>query len=138
MDELTTTYWKITLPDEWWHEIDEEAVVIGDPDDVGELTLSILETEGTVSVDDLLAMQEDDSPAEVTAVTVDEFPGFYRAYTDEEGSWREWVIACEQWIAYITYFCEAENKGLDDALIDEILSTLSFRSLDNINQEGES
>lgn len=134
MEELTTTYWKLSLPDEWWHEIDEEAVVIGDPDEVGELTLSILVTEDTVSVSDLQAMQEDDSSTEMTPVTIDEYPGFYRSYIDEEGSWREWVIACDKWISYITYFCDEENKGLDDALVDEILSTLSFRRLDNMSE----
>ena len=37
---------------------------------------------------------------------------------------REWYVAIGSVLLFITYSCDAENRGLDDAAVDEILQTL--------------
>ena len=37
---------------------------------------------------------------------------------------REWYVSCGALLLFITYSCDEENGGMDDAAVDEILDTL--------------
>ena len=60
------------------------------------------------------------------SVTVASLRGISFVYDDrDEGvAWREWYLAQDDLLLYITYNTDLENKGLDDAVVDEILATL--------------
>lgn len=118
----------LDLPEEWSAEQDEETVVVTDEDGVGALEVTVLE-------------YEDDSPMEVAAlaaqlmpeglagrdVRIGDFDGLYFEYQDEGDAVREWVVQCGQRTLLVTYSCDIEDAGMDDAIVDEILETLSVK-----------
>ena len=53
------------------------------------------------------------------------FRGVVTDYTDGEDALREWYLACGPLLLFITYCCDCENRGLDEAAVDEILATLN-------------
>jgi len=58
------------------------------------------------------------------AVSAGVASGLLFAYDDEDGAWREWYLGCHSLLIYITYNTPEEHKGLDDAMVDDIISTL--------------
>ena len=43
---------------------------------------------------------------------------------EEGAAIREWYIAHEALLLFITYSCDEDNAGMDDAAVNEILDTL--------------
>ncbi len=127
MNILETEWWSIGIPSEWWTEQEEELVVIGDSDDVGCIEISTLQKD-----------DGDFAKAEVTAIAVEngepswkwlpqqlgEFGGCGTSYCEEGTAVREWCVAAGPVLLFITYSCDLENQGMDDAAVDEILQTL--------------
>ena len=42
----------------------------------------------------------------------------------EDAAIREWYVADGPMLLFITYSCDEENRGMDDAAVDELLDTL--------------
>ena len=57
-------------------------------------------------------------------VDLGDFRGLACQYVEEEAALREWCVACDGLALFITYSCELENQGIDDAAVDELLDTL--------------
>jgi hypothetical protein len=57
-------------------------------------------------------------------VTLGEFSGVSSGYVVEETAVREWYVANGALLLFITYSCDEENRGMDDAAVDELLDTL--------------
>jgi hypothetical protein len=57
-------------------------------------------------------------------VTLGEFSGVSSRYVEEEAAVREWYVSNGSLLLFITYSCDEENGGMDDAAVDEILDTL--------------
>ena len=53
-----------------------------------------------------------------------DFSGVGGDYVEEDTAVREWYVANGAVLLFITYSCEAENGGMDDAAVDELLDTL--------------
>ena len=60
-----------------------------------------------------------------SSVRVGDFSGIQGAFTEDDAAIREWYVANGAMLLYITYSCDRENSGLDDAAVDEILGTLA-------------
>ena len=128
MHTVETDWWLLDLPEEWTAEQDDETVVIVDEDGVGALEITMLE-------------YEDDSPMEVNAlarqlmpddvvgqpVTLGDFSGLGFQYQDEGDAVREWIVQRDQRTLLVSYSCDADDAGMDDSIIDEILETLSLK-----------
>jgi hypothetical protein len=129
MHTVETDWWLLDLPEEWTAEQDDETVVITDEDGVGALEITMLE-------------YEDDSPMEVNAlarqlmpddvpgqpVTLGDFSGLGFQYQDEGDAVREWIVQRDQRTLLVSYSCDADDAGMDDSIIDEILlETLSLK-----------
>ena len=56
----------------------------------------------------------------IAAVT----PGDAGDYTVEDAAIREWYVADGAMLLFITYSCDLDNRGMDDAAVDELLDTL--------------
>lgn len=129
MHTVETDWWLLDLPEEWSAEQDEETVVISDEDGVGALEITMLE-------------YEDDSPMEVKqlakqlmpddvagqAAELGDFAGLYFQYQDEGDAVREWIVQRDARTLLVSYSCDADDAGMDDAVIDEILETLSLKT----------
>lgn len=117
--------WSLLLPGEWSAERDEDIIVIGDQDDVGVLEISELhKDEGEFNATDLSTLAENGSTLD--PVKIGSFEGGYTEFIEDDTALREWYLYTEDLLLYITYSCDADNRGLDDAIIDEILATLRF------------
>jgi hypothetical protein len=124
---LETEHWCLMLPDEWWAEHDDDVVRIIDNDDVGEIEITtLLKESGPVSPQEITAMSTEESPevADWKAAQLGAFAGVQGQFVDDEAFIREWYVANQNVLLYVTYICALDDGGMDDAAVDELLGTL--------------
>lgn len=127
MNVLETEWWTLAIPPEWWADSEEDSILVGDRDDVGCIEISTLHKEqgefdgNTVRE---IAQSESEQPLEWRTATLGEFSGVVSSYVQEETAVREWYVANGALLLFITYCCDEENRGMDDAAVDELLDTL--------------
>ena len=130
MNIVETDYWCLMLPPEWSAEQEESMVRITDQDGIGELALTTLVTapgESDQSAGaDLTGLATRESP-EITdweQARFGVFAGLHGRFQEEATQVREWYLNYGTVLLYITYVCDLEDAGMDDAAIEEILETL--------------
>ena len=127
MNVLETEWWTLAVPPEWWADTDEDSILVGDRDDVGCIEISTLHKD-TGEFDHQaiieIALAESEQPLEWGQVTLGEFSGVTSSYVEEEAAIREWYVANGAMLLFITYSCDEDNGGMDDAAVDELLDTL--------------
>jgi hypothetical protein len=127
MNVLETEWWTLVIPPEWWAEAEEESILVGDRDGVGCIEISTLHrAQGEFEQEEVrgIAGSESDSVSRWAATSLGDFHGWSGASVEEGTAIREWYVASGGMLLYITYSCEEENAGLDDAAVDELLDTL--------------
>lgn len=127
MNVLETEWWTMAIPPEWWADAEEDSILVGDRDEVGCIEISTLrkeegDFESRAAKD--IAQAESAAPIEWQAVTLGEFQGYSSRYAEEGTAMREWYVTHGALLLFITYSCDEENRGMDDAAVDEILDTL--------------
>ena len=127
MNVLETEWWSMALPPEWWADSEEDSILVGDRDDVGCIEISTLhKDEGafdSVSVQ-AIALSESEQPVNWQPVTLGELTGVVCQYVEDGTAVREWYVFNGGLMLFITYSCDLENRGMDDAAVDELLDTL--------------
>ena len=127
MNVLETEWWTLALPPEWWADSEEDSILVGDRDDVGCIEISTLHKEegdfdqGSVTA---IAQEESEQVLQWLPATLGEFSGVSSRYVEEDAAVREWYVSNGALLLFITYSCDKENGGMDDAAVDEILDTL--------------
>ena len=127
MNVLETEWWSLAVPPEWWADSEEDSILIGDRDDVGCIEISTLhkeEGEFDREAVQAIAQAESEQPLDWQRTRAGEFAGVVSSYVDEGVAIREWYVANGSMLLFITYSCEEENGGMDDAAVDELLDTL--------------
>lgn len=127
MNVVETEWWTLALPPEWWADAEDDGILIGDRDDVGCIEISTLhKDEGEFSREELqdIAATQTDQAIEWQSVALGEFSGLCGSYLEEDAAIREWYVANGSLLLFITYSCDQENRGMDDASVDELLDTL--------------
>jgi hypothetical protein len=127
MNVLETEWWTMAVPPEWWADSEEDSILVGDRDDVGCIEISTLhKDEGEFDQRALadIAAAESEQLQDWQPVTLGEFSGLTRRFIEEEAAIREWYVASGSMLLFITYSCDEENGGMDDAAVDELLDTL--------------
>lgn len=124
MNELTTDHWALLLPEEWVAEQDEETIVITDDDEVSVIEISELFVAADSSKQELLSEL---ATHKTFTTTLAELEATYQEFEDEDMYWREWFLETDECIIAISHGCDIDNKGFDDASVDEILSTLALK-----------
>jgi hypothetical protein len=126
---LETEWWSLAVPPEWWAESEEDTILVGDHDGVGCVEISTLYKESG-EFDSAAVMQLARDEAEIAAdwkpCRLGDFAGVSGHYSLEGAAIREWYLASGAMLLYITYSCDEENGGMDDAAVDQILDTLSI------------
>jgi len=129
MSVLETQWWMLELPEEWQADQQDEMILVSDQDGVGEIAITTLEKEeGDVEDEDLLQLT--DELGQGKPITVSDLSGYYFEYREEGDALREWYLGGDNLLILITYVCDEENAGMDDAVVDEILATLALRIKD--------
>ncbi|MEM0953846.1 MAG: hypothetical protein AAGI24_06870 [Pseudomonadota bacterium] len=128
MNILETEWWSLALPPEWWADREEDSILIGDRDSVGSIEVSTLHSDsGAFELAQIKQLAQANSEGDWSwdTATVGAYTGIVTRYQDEGDAVREWYVACDEILLFITYSCELENAGLDDAAVDEMLATLT-------------
>ena len=133
MKTLETQWWLLDIPPEWETGQEEELIVIGDEDGVGEISITTLVKEDS-PIDDAELLEFAAETAQLagkgTAVECGDFQGHYYSFKDDTEAVREWYLALEGYLLLVTYCCDLDNAGMDDGAVDDILSTLMIRPTD--------
>lgn len=131
MRAVESQWWIIELPDEWQAEQEDDAIVIGDEDGVGEIVITTLQKEqGDVSESELRDYAQDliDQFGEGKPCLLAAASGFSFAFVEEGMAFREWYLRSDGLLILVTYCCDEENLGMDDSAVDEILATLYIKT----------
>ena len=127
MNVLETEWWTMVVPPEWWAESEEDSILVGDQDDVGCIEISTLHKKsGEFDAATVLeiAKAESEEPVDWSEVQLGDFSGVRAEFVAETAAIREWYVFDGSMMLFITYSCEEENAGMDDAAVDELLDTL--------------
>ena len=127
MNILQTQWWTLAVPPEWWAESDAESILVGDHDGVGSIEISTLfKEEGEFTSGDVLEIARDEAeqPLDWQVVELGDLRGVTAGYVHEGSAIREWYVFGGAMLLFITYSCDEETLGLDDAAVEEILATL--------------
>ena len=133
MNILETDWWNMALPPEWWAESEEDSILVGDRDDVGCLEFSTLHKEtGKFEAQEILQIAEAESEQKLNwkPLALGDFNGVTGSFEEEGVAIREWYLANGSLLLFITYSCDEDNSGMDDAAVNEILDTLMIVSAD--------
>ncbi len=128
MNVLETEWWTLGVPPEWWAEREDDSILVGDRDDVGCIEISTLhKEEGEFAAAEVegIARSNGEPDWEWQPGSAGPFHGVYCEYLEEGDAVREWYLAAGPVLLFITYSCDEDNQGLDDAAVDDILSTLT-------------
>ncbi|MCB1699927.1 MAG: hypothetical protein H6985_19455 [Pseudomonadales bacterium] len=131
MNVLETEWWTMALPPEWWADSEDDSILVGDRDDVGCIEISTLHKErGEFSQAEVqeIANTQSDSVEKWDKVTLGDFQGVLGKFVEEGAAIREWYVMCGPMLLFITYSCDEDNGGMDDAAVDELLDTLALVS----------
>jgi len=124
-----SSWWSLQLPADWEWEEGEDCVSFFSDDSVGALQVSAYQKEGAdVDDADLLEFIPEEIPvASGTPVKIGVFTGFLISYHEDETYWRQWWLKAGQIMVYLTYNTDPADQGTEDAVIDQIVSTLKLR-----------
>ena len=131
MNILETEWWTVAIPPEWWADAEDESILVGDRDDVGCIEITTLHKDrGDFETDEIrdIAHEEAEQSLQWLKATLGDFRGLTAQYVSEGAAIREWYVARGPLLLFITYSCDEENRGLDDAAVDELLDTLTVLS----------
>ncbi|MEH6550816.1 MAG: hypothetical protein V7711_16295 [Pseudomonadales bacterium] len=127
MNVIETQDWTMLLPPEWLAEEEDDVVLVSDVDGVGVLEISCLKREeGLMTEADVKGFAEELVASGVSGrpVKVGVLKGFLFEY-EEDGEWcRDWFVAVEDLFILVSYTCMGEDKGMDDATVDELVATI--------------
>ena len=129
MRVLETQWWRLGLPDEWNAEQDDESILITDRDEVGTIEISQLLAEpgeALPSIEELAKLNAEHDNLEWSNCCCGDFDGVETDYLEEGAAIREWWLRAQSLTLFVTYVCDEDNQGLDDAIIDEILDGLEL------------
>jgi hypothetical protein len=127
MRAVESQWWIIELPPEWEAEQEDESIIIGDEDGVGEIVITTMEKQDDIVSDEELVEFTQDlekNYGKGTKINISELDGYYYHYREDNDAVREWCLRCDSLLVLITYSCDESNAGMDDSAVDEILSTL--------------
>lgn len=127
MNVLTTEWWSLAVPPEWWAEAEEDSILVGDRDNVGCIQISTLHRDsGEFDPDEpaSIAQRESEQALSWETVTLGEFTGVSSCYREAGSAVREWYVVSGPLLLFITYSCDMENEAMDDAAVNELLDTL--------------
>ncbi|MEM9257381.1 MAG: hypothetical protein AAGA91_18225 [Pseudomonadota bacterium] len=127
MNVVETEWWTMALPPEWWAESEDDSVLVGDRDEVGCIEISTLckeEGEFDVATVRKIAQESSDQAQSWRTAELGAFNGVFAGSLEQGVALREWYVAAGQLLLFITYSCDEDNGGMDDAAVDAILDTL--------------
>lgn len=128
MSILETDHWICELPEEWHAEQEGDSIVVMDEDEVSTVELATLRREnGKLDKQALRDLASDliEQGLKPDSVSLGDFSGLLFCLDEESVAWREWYLMAKDIFLLVSHGCEIDHKGMDDAAVNDILSTLA-------------
>jgi predicted Zn-dependent protease len=131
-DVFRSQSWAMKVPDSWTVDDSEEAVafVPRGVDDAA-LIVSAFYKDSDITMEEMRDFIQSAAHDGIlfSGVRLGDFTGYRTSYArrDEEGetAWRAWCVFCRDVFLYITYNCSLRRRGKDDAMVDDMLRTVT-------------
>ena len=126
---------QLIIPDTWEHIASSSSIAFFHPDGVGSLNLSSMRSprgvvpEPSAVILNFVPKQGLESQQLRIESVPCSIPAVKAAYTDYvrgDDAWRLWVFASPVTVVVASYNCRLSSKGKEDAIIDNIISSLRF------------
>jgi len=131
MPTATNPLWKATYPQHWVMETEEDSVLLYDPENgVGTLEISCFcKDDGPTTEEELLDLASDtiEMGARRMDVQFGDLEGLMFFYTEEGTAWKEWYLAADNCVFFITYDCPEDLEGAEDDELIEIIESLRLK-----------
>ena len=131
MSRIGRLRWSIEPAPGWTGRDDPECITIESEQGVGALQVSGYVQAGVVSDDDLEELAAERVTGllrQMRSCVAGEFTGFAYERLSDGMSWREWYLRAADLALFVTYVCSPDNAGVDDADVDQMLTTLRLEA----------
>lgn len=127
MKLIETPWWALPLSDEWHYETEDDTVIVTDNEGVGSLEFTVLELDTSApGLPDVQELARELIPVGVAGEQASCGPWQGLRYEYAEGSdyCRDWLLYSGDRVLLLGYTCELDNRGMDDAAVDQMLAEL--------------
>jgi hypothetical protein len=125
-ERFGTESWSVLVPEGWQARHDPEcATLVADPA-IGALQISAAFKDDVVDDSDLrdFAAKHLDAGTDPEVIQAGDFVGFSIGYQVEATAWREWYLRHGRTALFVTYNCDVDARGVEDAAVDAALVSL--------------
>ncbi len=130
-ETLSFPSFRIEIQDGWEHSIenrpgdDSRSVIsLRHPNGVGVLKMGSYDGPAVVSEDILRNMTNLESSIPLTWQNWGDYSGYQYDYLERRSFYRQWWLANERTIIFITYQCDPESKDIETEEIDRIVRSI--------------
>ena len=134
-DVVIFSSFQVDTANGWLHSIEKpasgdwgELIIFHHPEGVGTLKVRSLVAPEIVSRDDLRNMTNVDSALQLTFKRWGDYTGFQHDYLEKDSFFRQWWLANESTIIFITYSCGIEFKEIENQQINDIVRSLKINT----------
>ena len=133
-ETLSFASFRIEVEDGWVHSIASELqphhdwgalISIDSPNDIGKLSLQSYDAPDFVSKEILRNMTNVDSSKPIAWQNWGDLSGYQYDYIESDSFYRQWWLAHERTIVFITYICNVEFKDIETDQVNKIVSSIS-------------
>lgn len=129
MPRYQQPHWSVELPNDWSGEREDESTLFRRHEGNGTLAVTLLCDEGSVTREVLMELasstREDGHAA--SDIQTGGHQGLYFAYEEEGTAWREWYLAADNCVFFVSYDCPQGEEAREAAEVDRIVAALTFK-----------
>jgi hypothetical protein len=134
-ESLSFPSFVIEIPDSWEQSIENGpnensvgAIGLRDRNGAGILRMRSYDAPGAVSEDRLRNLTNLESSTPLDWEHWGDFAGYQHSYTENGVFYRQWWIANERTIVFITYQCDPESRDIETEVIDKIVHSITVNN----------
>ena len=134
-ESLSFPSFLIEIPDSWEQSIEQgpnensvSGISLSDRNGVGTLRLRSYEAPTPVSEDRLKNLTNVEPSTLLAWNHWGDYAGYHYSYTENGVFYRQWWVANDQTILFITYQCDPESKDIETEVIDKIVQSITVNN----------
>ena len=134
-ETLSFPSFQIEIPAGWERSIENSpgndrgsVVSLRHPDGAGILKIGSYDALPVVSEDILRNMTNLESTTPLTWQNWGDYSGYQYSYVESKSYYRQWWLANERTIIFVTYQCDSESKDIETEEIDKIIRSIAVEN----------
>ena len=134
-ETLSFPCFQVEIPTGWEHSIENSpandrgsVVILRHPNTAGSLTMLSYEAPDVVNEDRLRNLTNVDASSPLTWQKWGDYSGYQYDYLERGSYYRQWWLANERAMMFITYQCDPESKDIDTEAIDKIVRSITVKN----------